>query len=63
VKAIRSSLAGGKGRPGELLDETLTVATGEGAVRLVDVQRAGAKAMSAGEFLRGAKLVPGAKLT
>lgn len=62
VKALRCVLAQGSGAPGTLLDDALTVATGEGAVRLLDVQRAGAKAMGAEEFLRGAKLGRGAKL-
>jgi methionyl-tRNA formyltransferase len=53
VRALRSTLAGGSGKPGAVLDEHLTIACGEGAVRLLEVQRAGAKAMSAEEFLRG----------
>jgi methionyl-tRNA formyltransferase len=62
VKVLRSALAEGSGPSGTLLDDELTVAIGDGAVRLLDVQRAGAKAMSAEEFLRGAKLAKGAKL-
>jgi methionyl-tRNA formyltransferase len=53
VRALRSALAEGKGKPGTLLDEHLTIACGEGAVKLLEVQRAGAKAMGAEEFLRG----------
>ena len=56
VKLLRSTLAEGSGRPGEILDENLAVACGEGAVRLIEVQRAGGKAMDARTFLRGAKL-------
>lgn len=61
VKLLRSTLlqgvgAPGSGRPGEILDDALAVACGEGAVRLVEVQRAGGKAMDAQTFLRGAKL-------
>jgi methionyl-tRNA formyltransferase len=62
VKVLRSTLASGKGKSGVLLDDALTVAAGEGAVKLLEVQRAGAKAMSAEEFLRGAKLATGAVL-
>lgn len=62
VKVLRSEVATGSGTPGTILDERLTVAAGEGAVRLVDVQRAGAKAMGAEEFLRGAKIGKGIKL-
>ena len=63
VKVLRSQLAQGNGAPGTLLDDHLAVATGVGAVKLVEVQRAGAKAMSADEFLRGAKLTKGAKFS
>ncbi|HEX2446753.1 MAG TPA: methionyl-tRNA formyltransferase [Methyloceanibacter sp.] len=60
VKALRSTLAEGKGTPGTLLDDTLTVACGKGAVRLTEVQRAGKKPMAAEDFLRGVKLRAGA---
>ncbi|WP_319498983.1 methionyl-tRNA formyltransferase [uncultured Cohaesibacter sp.] len=56
VKLLRSELADGKGAPGELLDDAMTVACGVGAVRLVMLQRAGKGAMKADEFLRGADL-------
>jgi methionyl-tRNA formyltransferase len=59
VKAIRSTRGEGRGKPGTVLDDRLTVACGDGAVRLTEVQRAGAKAMSAEEFLRGNRVVPG----
>jgi methionyl-tRNA formyltransferase len=62
VKVLRSQLTDGNGTPGSLLDGHLTIAAGNGAVKLVEVQRAGAKAMSAEEFLRGAKLAKGAKV-
>ena len=60
VKVLRTTLAAGTGAPGTLIDNDLTVACGEGAVRLVEVQRAGAKAMKAIDFLNGAKVGPGA---
>jgi len=63
VKVLRSELVEGSGTPGTLLDHPLTVAVGEGALRLVEVQRAGAKSMSAEEFMRGAKLAPGSKFS
>jgi methionyl-tRNA formyltransferase len=56
------ALADGEGAPGEVLDDRLAVACGDGAVRLLQVQRAGGKAVSADEFLRGAKLDAGVKL-
>ncbi len=59
VRALRSMLAEGKGNPGEILDG-LTIACGDGAVKLTEVQRAGAKAMNAEEFLRGCHPKPAA---
>ncbi|KZL28193.1 methionyl-tRNA formyltransferase [Pseudovibrio sp. Ad37] len=62
VKILRSSLADGSGAAGEVLvvdDTTLTIACGSDAIKLVQVQRAGKKAMSAEEFLRGSKLSAG----
>ncbi|WP_208989497.1 methionyl-tRNA formyltransferase [Pseudovibrio sp. POLY-S9] len=62
VKILRSSVAEGSGAAGEVLvvdETTLTIACGSGAIKLVQVQRAGKKAMSADEFLRGSKLSAG----
>ena len=53
VRALRAMLGQGTGTPGTVLDERLTIACGSGAVRLLEVQRAGAKSMSVEEFLRG----------
>jgi methionyl-tRNA formyltransferase len=63
LKLIRSKLAEGAGAPGEILDERLTIACGGGAVQLVEIQRAGGKPVTAAEFLRGAKLSPGERLS
>ncbi len=62
LKVLRAALAGGAAEPGTLLNDEGTVACLEGALRLVQVQRAGKGPMSAGEFLRGARLSAGAKL-
>ena len=62
VKVLRSTRSNGNGKPGTVLDDLLTITCGEGAVRLLDVQRAGAKAMSAEEFLRGNPLIAGTVL-
>jgi methionyl-tRNA formyltransferase len=56
VKALRSTKGEGAGKPGTLLDDRLTVACGDGAVRLTQVQRAGKQPMAAEEFLRGTPL-------
>ncbi|MDH6230930.1 methionyl-tRNA formyltransferase [Mesorhizobium soli] len=63
LKVLRSTFAQGAGGPGAILDGNLTVACGEGAVRLLEVQRAGGKIISAEEFLRGAKLDKGGTLS
>jgi methionyl-tRNA formyltransferase len=62
VKALRSTKGEGKGAPGTVLDGSLTIACGDGAVRLTQVQRAGKQPMSAEEFLRGTKVEAGAQL-
>ncbi len=62
VKVLRSTLGQGGGAPGALLDDQLTIACGEGAIRILQLQRAGAKAMMADEFLRGAPLPRGARV-
>ncbi|WP_428153034.1 methionyl-tRNA formyltransferase [Brevundimonas sp.] len=62
VKALLSALADGSGAPGEALDEALTVACGESAVRLIRVQREGKAAQSADEMLRGFALPAGTVL-
>jgi methionyl-tRNA formyltransferase len=62
VKVLRTRLAAGAGAPGELLDQAGTVACGSGAVTLLEVQRAGKAPMAFADFLRGARLAPGARL-
>ena len=43
IRALRSTLAEVSGAPATVLDDHLTIACGEGAVRLTEVQRAGKK--------------------
>jgi methionyl-tRNA formyltransferase len=59
VRVLRATRGEGAGKPGTVLDDRLTVACGDGAVRLVEVQRAGARALSAEEFLRGVSIPAG----
>jgi methionyl-tRNA formyltransferase len=47
---------------GRLLDDRLTVACGDGALRILRIQRAGKAPMAAAEFLRGFRLAKGAAL-
>lgn len=54
LKMWQSTLADGKGKPGEVLaieKKSFVVATGEGALRILQVQPEGKKAMPAGDFL------------
>ncbi len=61
VKLLISERADGSAPPGTLLSADGVVACGDGAVRLVKVQRAGSKAMAFADFARGARLAPGFK--
>lgn len=62
VKVLRSQVADVSGPAGTVLDDQLTIACGEGAVRLILLQRAGRKPMGVAEFLRGYDLPPGTQL-
>jgi len=62
IKVLRTTKGEGSGTPGAVLDDRLTIACREGAVRLLDVQRAGKQPMKAEEFLRGTKVAPGMRL-
>jgi methionyl-tRNA formyltransferase len=59
IKGLRATLVEISGAPGTLLDDHLTIACGEGAVRFTEVQRAGKRPMLAEDFLRGVSLRPG----
>jgi methionyl-tRNA formyltransferase len=62
VKILRTTEGDGSGPPGRVLDAKLTVACGAGAVRLVQLQRAGKQPMATDEFLRGTPVAPGTVL-
>lgn len=62
LKLLRSARAEGDGRPGELLDDRLTVACVDGAIRILSLQKAGSRAMTADAFLAGVRLPRGAFL-
>jgi methionyl-tRNA formyltransferase len=62
VKILRCELANGSGTPGDLLDENLAIACSEGAIRILELQRAGKAPMKAAEFLRGTPLKPPMRL-
>jgi methionyl-tRNA formyltransferase len=62
VRVLRTTRGEGAGAPGTVLDDRLTIACGEGAVRVLELQRAGATPMKAEDFLRGALLDVGARV-
>ena len=51
----------GTGAPGEVLDDQLSIACAQGAIRIVELQRAGKAPMKAAEFLNGTPLKRGAR--
>jgi methionyl-tRNA formyltransferase len=63
VKVLRTTRGEGSGTPGTALDDMLTIACGDGAVRILQLQRAGGKAMTAEEFLRGTPLAAGTRVS
>ncbi len=63
IKLLAAEVVSGKsGAPGTLLDGDFTVACGQGALRLVTVQRAGKGPTDGASFLRGARLPVGHRL-
>jgi methionyl-tRNA formyltransferase len=62
TKLLRSTVGEGRGTPGTGIDERLTIACGEGAVRIVELQKAGGRPMKAEEFLRGIAVASGTHL-
>ena len=63
VKILRCELADGTGVAGNVLDDRLTVACKDGAIRILELQRAGKAPMKAAEFLRGTPLKPPLRLS
>jgi methionyl-tRNA formyltransferase len=62
IKVLRTTSSEGSGAPGTVLDAYLTIACGDGAVRILELQRAGGRPMKAEEFLRGTAVAAGTRL-
>ena len=62
VNILRCELAHGNGFPGELLDNRLTIACAQDAIRIIELQKAGGAPMKANAFLAGARLLPPVRL-
>jgi methionyl-tRNA formyltransferase len=63
IKLLRCELASGSGAPGTVLDDNLAIACGEGAIRILELQREGKARMKSVDFLRGTPLKAGARFT
>ncbi len=61
IKFLAAEIVFREGIPGEILDDKLTIACGEQAIRPTKLQRAGKSPMSTAEFLRGFSIPPGAR--
>jgi len=63
VKIWRASVVDASGTPGTVLEteKSLVIACGEKALAVSELQRAGARRLSAAEFVRGYRLAPGAR--
>jgi methionyl-tRNA formyltransferase len=59
VKILRCEMTNGSGAAGDLLDDRLSVACADGAIRILELQRAGKAPMKAAVFLRGTPLKAG----
>jgi methionyl-tRNA formyltransferase len=63
IKVLRTTRGEGQrtdgATSGTALDDRLTIACGDGAIRIVELQKAGARPMKAEEFLRGTPVRPG----
>jgi methionyl-tRNA formyltransferase len=62
LKVLEAEVVPGAGEPGRVLDAALTVACGEGALRITRLQRAGRGPVTAADFLRGFALPAGSRL-
>ncbi|MDH3737937.1 MAG: methionyl-tRNA formyltransferase [Alphaproteobacteria bacterium] len=62
LKVLAAEVVAGSGAPGTVLDDQLTVACGEGALRILEVQREGRAPVDAAALLRGYPIAPGSVL-
>ena len=62
IKVLEAAVASGTAAPGTVLDDALTIACSEGALRLLTVQRSGRGPVDTASFLRGYDLSAGTVL-
>ena len=63
VKILRAKVGEGIGQPGDVLDDSLIIACGRGAIQVIEAQRAGKTAMSGEALARGSQIARGAHFT
>ncbi len=62
VKVLKAIVTSGKGHPGEIIDDKLTVACSTNAIQILELKKEGKKSMNAIDFLRGSNIKIGSKL-
>lgn len=62
LRVVAAAVVAAEGAPGEVLDDRLTIACGEGALRPSQVQPAGRRVMATADFLRGRAVPAGTQL-
>ena len=62
IKVLEARVGAGSGEPGTVLDDTPSLACGEGALALLRLQRPGRRPLDGHAFLRGYPLPPGTRL-
>ncbi len=63
IKVLAAEVTEDSGPPGQVLDDSLTIACAEGALRPLRVQRAGKAPMETAALLRGFAIPPGTQLS
>ena len=61
-KIVKSELSESIGKPGEVIDDLLTVACGKNSIRILEIQRQGKKVQNTSTFLLGSKIKKGVSL-
>ena len=61
-KIVKSELSESTGKPGEVIDDLLTVACGKNSIRILEIQRQGKKIQNTSTFLLGSKIKKGVSL-
>jgi len=63
IRLLRTEISTREGIPGLLLDDRLTIACGEGSIRILEAQRPGKRPMKAADFLHGVRIGKGMSVT